>query len=250
MIGQALRVPLLTECAVPALSYHKIDEIPPSAHFRCNYVRPEAFAAQLRWLRRAGFETISLAAYAGYRKGTTALPARPIMITFDDGYASNHSIAVPLLERYGFRATFFVVTDYIGATNSWDADETQEPLLSHRQLREMHAAGFEIQSHTRTHPRLSGLDPAQLRDELAGSRQALQELLQSPVNVIAYPWSDYNHATIEMAQETGYDAGVMLRRRANFPDTPMHELRRIGVNHETRLSRFLWDLLRLRWRGA
>jgi peptidoglycan/xylan/chitin deacetylase (PgdA/CDA1 family) len=235
---------------VPVLAYHKVDEIPRDARFRSNYVRPHAFAAQLRLLRRSGFQSVSLADYAAYRRGAARLPPRPVIITFDDGYASNRSVAVPVLERYGFRATFFIVTDYIGATNCWDVGERQERLLSRDEILEMHASGFEIQSHTRTHPRLPLLSPALAREELSGSRRALEDIVQAPVTAIAYPWSDYDDRTLDLTRETGYDTGVILRRRTNFSDTPLLEVRRIGVNHETPLARFAWDLLRLRWRGA
>ena len=235
--------------AVPVLAYHKIDEIPPDARFPSNYVRPDAFAAQLRLLRSFGFESLSLADYCAYRNGDGRLPARPLIITFDDGYASNYSVAVPLLRRYGFGATFFIVTDYVGETNRWDPEERQERLLSRTQILDMHASGFEMQSHTRTHPRLPTLSPARLREELAGSRLALEELVQTPVTAIAYPWGEFDDVTVAAAREAGYEAGVILRRRTNFSDTPMLALRRIGVNYETPLRRLAWDLLRLRWRG-
>jgi peptidoglycan/xylan/chitin deacetylase (PgdA/CDA1 family) len=235
---------------VPALCYHKVDDIPLDARFRCNYVRPAQFAAQLRFLRLAGFESLTVSEYAAYRRGETPIPARPIVLTFDDGYASNYDIAVPLLARYGFRATFFVVTDCIGETNCWDHDERREQLLSRRQLLDMHRMGFDIQSHTRTHPRLPRLSAAQIKEEVSGSRAALENLLQSPVTAIAYPWGDYDETTLEVALQSGYEAGMILRRRMNFDHTPRLALRRIGVNCETSLSRLAWDLLRLRWRGA
>jgi peptidoglycan/xylan/chitin deacetylase (PgdA/CDA1 family) len=235
---------------VPVLCYHKVDNIPVDARFRCNYVRPEQFAAQLWFLRRAGFESLTASEYAAYRRGEKTIAGRPIILTFDDGYASNYDIAVPLLERYGFRATFFVVSDYIGGTNCWDRDERQERLLSRDQLLDMHKRGFEIQSHTRTHPRLPDLSAAQMREEISGSRAVLENLLQSPVRVIAYPWGDYDETTLQIARQSGYEAGMILRRRINFDRTPRLALRRIGVNCETSLSRLAWDLLRLRWRGA
>jgi len=236
-------------CTLPILSYHKVDEIPRDARFSCNYVWPRQFAAQLRLLRRAGFVSISLADYCAHRDGLLALPARPIVITFDDGYRSNYSVAVPLLERYGFRATFFIVSDYLGRTNAWD-DERQEPLLSSEQIIAMHQAGFEIQSHTRTHARLPTLSVDRAREELAGSRAALENLIQAPVKAIAYPWGAYDESTIQLARDAGYSAGVIVRRRTNFSDTPIFALRRIGINYETSYARFAWDLFRLRWRGA
>ena len=235
---------------VPVLCYHKVEDLPFDARFRCNYVRPAQFAAQLQLLRRAGFESLTVTEYSAYRRGEKRIAGRPIILTFDDGYASNYDVAVPILTRYGFRATFFVVTDYVGEANYWDRDERRERLLSREQLLAMHSMGFEIQSHTRTHPRLPDLTAAEIRDEVSGSRAALEDLLQSPVTAIAYPWGDYDEATIEIAHQSGYETGLILRRRVNFDDTPRLALRRIGVNCDTSLSRLAWDLLRLRWRGA
>jgi peptidoglycan/xylan/chitin deacetylase (PgdA/CDA1 family) len=236
--------------AVSALAYHKVAEIPPTAKYRCNYITPARFDAQLRCLQMAGYSSISFRDYLAYRRGERRLPHRAVLITFDDGYKSNLEIAVPMLRRRGFTATFFVVAGLLGGTNAWDEDELQEPLLSEADVRSMHALGFEIQSHTLTHPHLTRLSPFDLSHELGDSRRLLEGILDAPVDVIAYPWSEHDADVRQAAADAGYDAGVVLRRRTNFSDTPRFELRRIGINDETSLLRFAWDLARLRHRGA
>src|SRR6266480_1225864 len=84
---------------LPILKYHKVDRIPPAARYLRNYVLPEQFAAQLAALERWGYETISFTDWLAYRNGTTALPRRPIILTFDDGYRSTYEIAWTLLQR-------------------------------------------------------------------------------------------------------------------------------------------------------
>jgi peptidoglycan/xylan/chitin deacetylase (PgdA/CDA1 family) len=234
---------------VPVLAYHKVAEIPAGARFECNYVRPATFVGQLRWLRAAGYQSITFGQYLSHRQDGVPLPQRPILITFDDGYRSNLEIAAPILRRFGFTATVFVVTGLIGGTNVWDPDEIQEPLLSADEIRQLAALGFDIQSHTHTHARLTTLTPAEALDELRRSRMALADVLGRPASVIAYPWGDHSETTCALAAQAGYDAGVIVRRRTNFARTPMYALRRIGVNNATRLPRFAWDLARLRWRG-
>lgn len=234
---------------VPALVYHKIAEIPPGSRFPCNYVRPEQFSAQLRLLRAAGFESISFTRYLEYRRGAAPLPGRPILITFDDGYRTNAQIAAPILERFGFTATVFLVSDYIGQTNRWDEQERQEALLDIDDIRAMQRAGIEFQSHTRSHRRLTDLSPEDAFRELHDSRVALEHVLGARVLIVAYPWGDCNARVEALAGEAGYEAGAIVRRRTNFEHTPLFALRRIGINHETSLRRFAWDLARLRWRG-
>ena len=102
---------------LPVLVYHMIGDAPPAAAFPGNYVPACQFEAQLRFLRRAGFQSVSIPEYLEYRRGRGRLPARPIVITFDDGYRRALDVAAPHLARLGFRATVFVVTGLIGRTN-------------------------------------------------------------------------------------------------------------------------------------
>jgi len=131
---------------LPILMYHKIDRLPrpPGACHPRNYVLPEQFEAQLVALRRWGYQTISFGDWLAYRRGAGALPRRPIILTFDDGYRSTYEIAWPLLQRHGSTATVFLVSDLIGKTNAWDADEIQEPLLGPAEIAEMRAGHIEF----------------------------------------------------------------------------------------------------------
>jgi len=108
---------------LPILVYHKIDRIPPGSRYPKNYVTPEQFAAQLAFLARHGYTSISFLDYLAYRRGERRLPRRVIILTFDDGYRLTRTIALPLMRQYGFGATIFLVTAYVGKTNLWDADE-------------------------------------------------------------------------------------------------------------------------------
>lgn len=234
---------------VPALNYHKVAEIPPGVRHPENYVRPAQFRSQLELLRLAGYRTITVSDYLGYRRGERELPRKPVMLTFDDGYLSNRETAMPMILERGFTATVFLVSQMIGATNAWDKDEIQEPLLDSSGIRELQRDGIEFQSHTRSHPLLTSLTDSGALDELGGSKDELEQLLGRPVEVIAYPWSRYDSRIERLARDAGYRGGVTLRRRVNFDHTRVFELRRIGVAHTTSLSRFAWDLFRLRWRG-
>lgn len=231
------------------LLYHKVAEVAPGSCHPAIHVHPAQFVEQLALLRRLGAHAISLSDYVAYRRGNTELPPRPVVLTFDDGYLDNYEVALPILQQFGFSATVFLVSRLIGRTNVWDLDEPQVPLLGLEHIREMQRAGIEFQSHTCTHARLTTLAPAAALHELGESRTALEQVLGRPVCAIAYPWGAHDPTVERLAEDAGYAAGVIVRRRTNFPRTPLFALRRIGVWRSTSLARLAWDLFRLRWRG-
>jgi peptidoglycan/xylan/chitin deacetylase (PgdA/CDA1 family) len=235
--------------SVPFLLYHKVDEIPPGVRHPEIYVTPSRFAEQLAILQRLRMNPVTVADYVAYRRGEATLPPRPVVITFDDGYRSNYEVAFPILQRFGYRATIFVVSSLFGGTNVWDPQEPQEPLLERCEIRAMQRAGIDFQSHTRTHARLTAVPPAEALCQLRTSRCALEQTLGAPVRAVAYPWGAHDATVLQLAEEAGYDAGCIVRRRTNFDRTPMLALRRIGVWCSTTHARFAWDLLRLRFRG-
>ena len=239
---------------LPILVYHKIDRIPPGSRYPKNYVTPEQFEAQLVFLARHRYTSVGFADYLAYRRGERLLPPRAIIITFDDGYRSNRTIALPLLRQYGFGATIFLVTAQVGKTNAWDRDELQEPLLDAADIHAMQAEGgggggkvIDFGSHTATHARLTRLASVDALRELRSSREQLGALLGKPVTVVCYPYGDYNRATLQLARDAGYEAGVIIRRRMNTDATDPLELRRIPITSLTSPGRFAWDLFRLRW---
>ncbi len=234
---------------LPILMYHKIDRLPPppgACHPR-NYVLPEQFEAQLVALRRWGYQTISFGDWLAYRRGAGALPRRPIILTFDDGYRSTYEIAWPLLQRHGSTATVFLVSDLIGKTNAWDADEIQEPLLGPAEIAEMRAGHIEFGSHTKTHAALTTLPLPRAQAELRDSRTALERLVGDPVRVLCYPYGKHNPAVRTLAREAGYEAAVIARRRLNSAATDPLRLARLRMDPNTRLQRLRWTLIQLRW---
>ena len=232
---------------LPILVYHKIDRIPPGSRYPRHFVTPEQFAAQLAYLARHGYTSIGLPDYLAYRRGERRLPRRAIILTFDDGYRSTRTIALPLLRQYGFSATIFLVAAYVGQTNLWDAAEMQEPLLDAGEIQDMQAAGIEFGSHTATHPHLAALRPVEVLRELRTSREQLGALLGKPVAVLSYPYGEYTQDTLQFARDSGYEAGVTVRERMNRDATDLLELRRIPITSLTSPGRFAWDLFRLRW---
>src|SRR4051794_33815026 len=116
--------------------YHKIDDAPARARHRGNFVDPQQFVRQMDALLTWGYQSITLAQWADYREGIlTSLPERPLVVTFDDGYACFDEHAWPVLRSRGIRPVVFVVSSQIGRTNAWDRDEIRFPLLDAGRMR-------------------------------------------------------------------------------------------------------------------
>jgi peptidoglycan/xylan/chitin deacetylase (PgdA/CDA1 family) len=168
----------------------------------------------LEYLRDNDYHTISLAELYAFLTYQKAIPLRSVVITIDDGYRSIYDIAYPLLKEFGFTATFFVYTDFIGATKlslTWD------------QLREMKAAGFEVESHSVTHSDLSLKQKGESEDayrqritsELTRSKAIIDRELDQNTRFLAYPYSKYNRWILSQTAAAGYLLGLTVERGAN-----------------------------------
>lgn len=192
---------------VPVLLYHRVAPEPPARDPFGNFTRLDIFESQLRWLRIRGYRTVSLASVAGALDSGPAIPGRSVVITFDDGYRDNLTHAWPALRRNGFGATIFVVTDAVGGESAFDRGFGYEaaPMLRADEIRHLRAEGAEIGSHSRSHPiTLTVLDDGRLREELSGSRRALEEILDQPVVAFSYPHSRHDSRVEEAVERAGY----------------------------------------------
>jgi peptidoglycan/xylan/chitin deacetylase (PgdA/CDA1 family) len=148
-------------------------------------------------------------------------PDKPVAVTFDDGCRSVLDYAYPILLELGLPGTVFVPTDYVGTSEpmSWDGierwtgtpHESELMCLGWDELRAMKEAGWEVASHTRSHPHLPLLDDEELAEELAGSRDVLTEELDAPCTSLAYPYGDHNDRVCEAAREAGYEGAATMR---------------------------------------
>ncbi len=224
-----------------------MDRIHPGTRHPGNHVLPEAFDGQLAELKRLHYQSISLDQWIAYREKRSGLPRRPIVITFDDGYRSTYDTAWPILKRYGFSATIFLVANLIGKTNAWDVGERQEPLLDENQIREMQSGGISFGSHTQSHAALTKIPLEEAARELAESRAALASLLGRPVTALCYPFAKQNRAIRSLARQAGYDAAVIGRGGTNRLWTDQYALRRIKIDTRTTIGRLSRTLARGRF---
>ncbi|MGY2130539.1 polysaccharide deacetylase family protein [Blastococcus sp. SYSU DS0617] len=185
----------------PVFMYHSISpsDAPDPHRLR---VHPERLDRHLRLLARLGLRGVSLGELLRAREQGRA--GGLVGLTFDDGYTDFLDHAVPALERYGMTGTLYVVAGCLGGANDWD-DGPRLPLVDADQVRAVAAAGHEVGSHTMTHPRLAGADPAALAAEVGQSRRVLEDVLQSEVPGFCYPYGDFDDAAAEAVRAAGYD---------------------------------------------
>jgi peptidoglycan/xylan/chitin deacetylase (PgdA/CDA1 family) len=166
-------------------------------------VGPHRFERQMRWLHRRGLRGVSMAALLAARR--RHCDDGLVGLTFDDGYADFLRYALPVLQRYGFGATTFVIAGRLGSVNSWDALGPRKPLMTAREVRAVSAAGVEVGSHGLRHVSLTATAGLALAREQRLSRQILQDVTGSPISGFCYPYGQVSRLVVDGAQEAGYD---------------------------------------------
>ncbi|AJG22745.1 polysaccharide deacetylase family protein [Cupriavidus basilensis] len=198
---------------IPILMYHQIDAPPPrGTPMRSLVVAARDFSWQMRLLRLMGYRGLALRDLLPYLRGEKA--GKVVGITLDDGYRNNLEHALPVLQRCGFSATCYAVSSLVGRTNAWDTaiGVPQTPLMTVPELRTWTRAGMEVGAHTRTHVDLTRMDGDAARDQIAGSKLALQDALGVPVRHFCYPYGAFNQPVADLVREAGYHSAVTTQR--------------------------------------
>jgi len=222
--------------------YHHIDDPPPSVgRIRYNLsTPPRLFQDQLKMLRDEGYTTITLDDLVYHLTRGRPLPPKPVILTFDDGYRDNYTQALPLLKKYGFTATFFIITDVV--------NQHLPDYLTWDMVREMRKAGMHFGAHGRTHIDLSRASLAQLVWQALGSTEVFQVELGEPARYIAYPSGRYNRQVIAVYKSAHYWAGLTTHQGAVQDSDHLFELKRIRVYHDTTGLQLKY-LLQMHWKG-
>jgi peptidoglycan/xylan/chitin deacetylase (PgdA/CDA1 family) len=216
--------------------YHEINE--PAEAWDHLAVSPTAFREQLSFLRDAGYTSITAGAFATLLAHGGAVPARLVVITFDDGFEDFHKHAVPALVEYGFTATVFVTTGWIQDAGSGSAGRRPGHMLSWGQIAEAVAAGMEVGAHSCQHPELDQIPSTRLRGELSLSKATLEDKLGIPVPGLAYPFGYSNALVRQMARTAGYGYGYAVRNTMVNPKSDLFRLPRLTVHQSTSISEF------------
>lgn len=183
---------------VPVLMYHYISAVPADQTkdpFAVDLrVPPDLFERHLAYLKSQGYETVTTPLLWEAMNGRAALPARPVVLTFDDGYADAYVNALPLLRKHGYVGTFFITVNLVGRPGymTWD------------QVKALAAAGMDVESHAMDHKPMTTFDLGGLKYQMGAARDALQKQIGREVRFFAYPSGDYNGMAMEGAAVNGY----------------------------------------------
>jgi peptidoglycan/xylan/chitin deacetylase (PgdA/CDA1 family) len=203
---------------VPILMYHVIAAPPTGVPFPDLFVEPRDFTAQMEWLSHHHFHAVTLHQVYAYWHSGGRLPQRPIVISFDDGYLSQATKALPELHKLHWPGVLNLKVDAVQKYN-----------LPFWRVRTMIAAAWEIDAHTITHPDLTKVDDRRLWNEVNGSRVELRHMFHVPVDFFCYPSGRYNAHVIDAVRRAGYLAATTTNYGLAHPASP-YTLSRIRVN--------------------
>jgi glycosyltransferase involved in cell wall biosynthesis/peptidoglycan/xylan/chitin deacetylase (PgdA/CDA1 family) len=213
----------------PILMYHAFGATGEPAS---RYVTPiRRFARQMAWLKQRNYQVIGLEELIGYRLEHRLPPDRSVVITMDDGYEDNRTLAYPILTRYGFTATIFLVSDQMGKPyySEIDSELNSRPVMSWQDAQGMLAGGVTFGAHTRTHPNLARLSMGEAREEIEGSQRDIEHHLSQPMRLFSYPFGADNADLRLLVEQLGFTASCTTHVGLNTPATPAHRLRRVEV---------------------
>ena len=219
-MGQIVTIPMVDETpgglkadgiqTVPILCYHRLTD-------KCNSsmcLSPKVFDQQMQYLKNNGYRTISLEQLQCFLEFKCSIPEKSVIITLDDGYRSAYEVAYPVLKKYGFTATFFIYTDYVGVSKN---------AVTWNQLKEMKADGFEVGSHTVTHADLTQQKEGEsfrvyqnrIEKELGDSKKIIDNKLNQDTTTFAFPFGRYNNTVLRICRQKGYITSVSVKRGSN-----------------------------------
>ncbi|HVQ28082.1 MAG TPA: polysaccharide deacetylase family protein [Vicinamibacteria bacterium] len=226
------------------LTYHRVNDHHPKDRLT---VRPDAFRSQMEILRSSGRPVLSLGQAVRALRGEAPLPEEAVVVTFDDGYADNYEVALPILDRLGLSATFFLATGFMDGPRTLERYLgccDRDGMLAWDQVREMKARGHELGGHGRAHLELAPLEHDRALEEIEGCAADLVAQIGERPRLFCYPRGSESGRVRELVAERGFEAACTVYPGANGPGTPLLGLKRTEVSGADDLEDF-----RLKLRG-
>jgi peptidoglycan/xylan/chitin deacetylase (PgdA/CDA1 family) len=221
--------------AIPVLMYHSISdasEVSKPAYFRIS-TSVNRFQEQIQWLFERGYQTINIDNIPSILSGRSEFPEKTIILTFDDGYEDFFTNAWPILGKFGYSATVYLPTSFIGHKRK---AFNGRPCLVWNEILELYNHNISFGSHTSSHPKLYALDCQGIRDELKYSRATIENFLQQPVNSFSYPFAfpqEDKHFVKQikvLLGETGYRTAVTTIIGRIFNGDDSFCIKRLPIN--------------------
>jgi peptidoglycan/xylan/chitin deacetylase (PgdA/CDA1 family) len=212
---------LLPGRLVPILMYHHLGTIGRPSR---SYLDPALFEKQLAYLKGNGFSAADLAPLAEEMRAGGRIPPRRFVITFDDGWRDSYLAAFPILNRFRFPATMFIVTGRVGL----------KEYVGWEEIREMRKSGVSFGAHTVSHPRLTEIPPGEAKREIEVSKKILEDRLGEEVPTFCYPYGFFNRSVRDMVEAAGFRAACCNSPGRLWPDGDLFALKRVSMTYRMR----------------
>ena len=202
---------------VMVLNYHKVvDE-----HMSLSVPLAD-FEQHMKWLKEYGYTSITPEELYEFIVNGSELPEKPVLITFDDGYKDNYTNAYPIMKKYGFTGTIFVVTGFLGVYDNY---------MTWEQAKELSDNGFSIESHTYSHKSMTETSDEEISKELTKSRDIIKNKLGIDADFMAYPTGTYNLHIAELVQKAGYKGAFTIKYDNVSRESNVYALERVPIFH-------------------
>ena len=228
---------------IPILMYHSIEHMPKGTAMRSLHVPPKRFKFQMWLLKILGYKGLSMRDLTPYLQGDKT--GKVVGITFDDGYKNNLKNAAPILKKYRFGATCYIVSQRLGESNIWDLDKgiNQRPLMTKNEIDEWLDAGLDIGAHTQTHADLSDINDIQIVKEVRQCKLDLEKQFNIDIVDFCYPFGRFNTTVTDIVISAGYHTATTMMRGSINGLKNLFELKRMPITHHTLPHLFLTKLL-------
>jgi peptidoglycan/xylan/chitin deacetylase (PgdA/CDA1 family) len=226
----------------PFIFYHKIDIAPPDARIRGGYTPRKRFAKQIGFMRKEGFNFYTVSQMIEHFKTYGSFPHNGLAITFDDGWKDNYENGFPILQDYGIKATIFLIPSCLGqvSVKAQSEGEGAREHLSVDNVQEMAEYGIEFGSHTLNHKLLDRIPLNEVKTEVEESKLQIEEILNKPCKVLAYPGGHFSDEARKAVVDAGYIAGLSTIYGVN-DRLDLYSLNRTEI---LRRDRFLFQFAR------
>jgi peptidoglycan/xylan/chitin deacetylase (PgdA/CDA1 family) len=223
--------------------YHSISEHAGKEKHNKWRIKPKDFEKQMNWFYENNWKSFTISEIVKLDN----IPEKSFVITFDDGFEDTYTNAFPILKKYGFKATIYLVPNQ--KINYWEEKNTSvlSNLLNNEQILQMQNSGLiEFGSHTLSHVNLSTINNEQLRIELEKSKEEVEKIIKKECEAFAYPYGKFDEKIVKIVKEVGYKNATVVKRGLFIQDDDIFTIKRIGILGSESFFDFLLKITRIR----